>query len=248
MGCSRAGAGTGVPTAADPWVVRSQTAGVVADGQKGSGVIDGQVSDEWGGVLPGATVRISNPLLGIQEMMTGVNGDFMFVGLPPGHYDLQCELWGFTTYVQKAIAIAIGGHSQAKITLRPTTAAETITVTAEQPLIDTKKTGVGTNFTQETLGGGGGGYSYSAPKEEKHLAGPTVSAGVLNLQRRVSGVLPIRVDVPRAGTSYRFIRPLVLDEETTVTFAYSRRRSSCRAAARESVSQPGGRAFLTQHV
>ena len=46
------------------------------------------------------------------------------------------------------------------------------------------------------------------------------SANVLNLQKRVAGVLPVRVDVPRTGTSYRFVRPLVLDEETKVTFAY----------------------------
>jgi hypothetical protein len=46
------------------------------------------------------------------------------------------------------------------------------------------------------------------------------SSNVVNLQRRVAGVLPIRVDVPRAGNSYRFVRPLVLDEETRVTFKY----------------------------
>ena len=49
------------------------------------------------------------------------------------------------------------------------------------------------------------------------------SQNVLNLQRRVAGVLPVRVDVPRSGTSYQFVRPLVLDEETTVSFRYKRR-------------------------
>jgi hypothetical protein len=46
------------------------------------------------------------------------------------------------------------------------------------------------------------------------------SDNVLNLQRRVSGVLPVQVDVPRAGSSFSFIRPLVLDEETKLTFTY----------------------------
>jgi hypothetical protein len=46
------------------------------------------------------------------------------------------------------------------------------------------------------------------------------SANVYSLQQRVSGVLPVRVDVPRAGNSYHFVRPLVLDEETKVTFTY----------------------------
>ena len=46
------------------------------------------------------------------------------------------------------------------------------------------------------------------------------SSNVTNLQQRISGVLPVRVDVPRAGNSYNFVRPLVLDEETRVTFTY----------------------------
>ena len=46
------------------------------------------------------------------------------------------------------------------------------------------------------------------------------SANVTSLQLRISGVLPVRVDVPRAGNSYHFVRPLVLDEETRVTFTY----------------------------
>jgi hypothetical protein len=49
------------------------------------------------------------------------------------------------------------------------------------------------------------------------------SPNVLNLQRRVAGVLPIRVDVPRAGIAYHFSRPLVVDDETRVSFHYSRR-------------------------
>jgi hypothetical protein len=46
------------------------------------------------------------------------------------------------------------------------------------------------------------------------------SSNVTNLQQRVAGVLPVAVEVPRAGNSYRFVRPLVLDEETKVTFTY----------------------------
>jgi hypothetical protein len=49
------------------------------------------------------------------------------------------------------------------------------------------------------------------------------SENVVNLQRRAAGVLPIPIDVPRAGSSHRFARPLVLDDETTVRFKYARR-------------------------
>jgi hypothetical protein len=46
------------------------------------------------------------------------------------------------------------------------------------------------------------------------------SVNVFNLQKKVSGVLPVQVDVPRAGNSYKFARALVLDEETKLTFNY----------------------------
>jgi hypothetical protein len=64
------------------------------------------------------------------------------------------------------------------------------------------------------------GVNAPITKATKGPASTEASANVYNLQRRVAGVLPIRIDVPRAGASYSFIRPLVLDEETKVTFRY----------------------------
>ena len=49
------------------------------------------------------------------------------------------------------------------------------------------------------------------------------SQNVVNLQARAAGVLPIRVDVPRAGVSHQFIKPLVVGAEATVTLRYKRR-------------------------
>jgi hypothetical protein len=49
------------------------------------------------------------------------------------------------------------------------------------------------------------------------------SQNVVNLQRKTAGVLPVRVDVPRAGTSHRFVKPLVVDQETVVKLRYKRR-------------------------
>jgi hypothetical protein len=46
------------------------------------------------------------------------------------------------------------------------------------------------------------------------------SINVQNLQRRAAGVLPVRIDVPRKGQSHVFVRPLVVGEETTLSFRY----------------------------
>jgi len=57
-------------------------------------------------------------------------------------------------------------------------------------------------------------------KKSAELADTAASPNVANLQKRVAGVLPIPVDIPRAGASFRFVRPLVIDEETHLTFSY----------------------------
>ena len=85
-------------------------------------------------------------------------------------------------------------------------ASTTVEVTAEAPMIE------GLNPR------GDSGREKKKKQAEQQASGP--SSNVMNLQRRVAGVLPVRVDVPRAGTSYSFVRPLVLDEETKVTFNY----------------------------
>jgi len=46
------------------------------------------------------------------------------------------------------------------------------------------------------------------------------SDNVVNLQKRVAGILPVRIDVPKSGRSYRFVRTLVMDEETRISFNY----------------------------
>jgi hypothetical protein len=51
-------------------------------------------------------------------------------------------------------------------------------------------------------------------------AGNELSQNMQNLQKRAAGVLPVRLDVPRAGRSHTFVRPLVMDEETRVAFRY----------------------------
>jgi hypothetical protein len=68
--------------------------------------------------------------------------------------------------------------------------------------------------------GRGSGQIQVVPQRTPPVTSNQASSNVINLQRRVSGVLPIRVDVPRAENSYTFVRPLVLDEETKMTFKY----------------------------
>ena len=66
-----------------------------------------------------------------------------------------------------------------------------------------------------------GGRDQDAAQQMAQEGAPSVNVQLL--QRRAAGVLPVRIDVPRAGTSHRFIKPLVVDKETVVTFRYQKR-------------------------
>jgi len=78
--------------------------------------------------------------------------------------------------------------------------------------------------TVEVTGEAINGRDYSELRELKKVPQQNSPSGnVLDLQKRVAGVLPVAIDVPRAGTSFSFVRPLVLDEETKVTFSYKSR-------------------------
>src|SRR5687768_6479720 len=65
----------------------------------GTATIRGTIEDTSGGVLPGATVTLTNA--GTKTMQTAVSNDrggFSFTGVFPGAYDLKVELEGFKTY------------------------------------------------------------------------------------------------------------------------------------------------------
>jgi len=53
---------------------------------------------------------------------------------------------------------------------------------------------------------------------------PQVSQNVLDLQRRAAGVLPIKIDVPRVGTSHQFVKPLLVDDVASVKLQYKARK------------------------
>ncbi|HEX2442728.1 MAG TPA: TonB-dependent receptor [Vicinamibacterales bacterium] len=115
-----------------------------------TGTVAGTVSDEQGGVLPGVTVTIvGNDRTA--TFTTEADGKYRFLNLPPGAYRLTAELTGFSTVVREGVVVVVGQNVDLPINLRVATVQETITVTGDSPIVDTKATGTATNFTQAEL-------------------------------------------------------------------------------------------------
>jgi hypothetical protein len=120
--------------------------------QEFRGRINGTVTDNTGAVLPGATVTATSPaLIQPQVQVTSEQGDFRFLALPPGVYEITFELSGFQTIKREGIRVVINQTLTVDQQLQVATLQETVTVTGESPIVDTSTTQMGTNFTKELL-------------------------------------------------------------------------------------------------
>ncbi|MGE3276275.1 MAG: TonB-dependent receptor [Vicinamibacterales bacterium] len=116
------------------------------------GRINGTVTDDTGAVLPGVTVTATSPaLIQPQVQVTGAAGDYRFIALPPGVYEVTFDLTGFQTVRREGIRVVINQTLTVDQQLQVATLQETVTVTGESPIVDTSTTQVGTNFTKELL-------------------------------------------------------------------------------------------------
>ncbi|HEX7137908.1 MAG TPA: TonB-dependent receptor, partial [Vicinamibacterales bacterium] len=120
-----------------------------AFGQAQTGNIYGKTQAKDGSILPGVTVTLTG-VGAPQTFVTDNTGAFRFLGLSPGTYSVKAELSGFGNSVRNGITVNVGRNADITMTLNPA-AAESITVTAEAPLLDVRKTGDGANVTKVEL-------------------------------------------------------------------------------------------------
>ena len=115
-----------------------------------TGTIAGAVTDQNGGALPGVTVEAASPnLQGTRTAVTGPDGAYRFVSLPPGAYRVTATLSGFST-VQKNATVQLDATASVDMQLRLATAEE-ITVTGEAPIVDITSTTTGSNYTAKVM-------------------------------------------------------------------------------------------------
>jgi len=99
----------------------------------------GAVTDESGAALPGATITLTHVETGaVRAAVTSETGTYNLSALPVGTYKVTATLEGFKTIVQEELRLAVGESANASFTMNVATLEETVTVTGESPLVDTK--------------------------------------------------------------------------------------------------------------
>ena len=119
---------------------------VSAFAQFQTGNIYGKVQAKDGSVLPGVTVILTG-VAAPTTTVTGPQGEFRFLSLSPGTYSLKAELAGYGSATRSGIGVRVGANADVTMTLNPSV-SESITVTAEAPLLDVRKSGTGVNITK----------------------------------------------------------------------------------------------------
>ena len=103
--------------------------------QAGVGAVRGIVKDSDGGVIPGATVRLSHPPDADRETVTNELGEFSFLGLVPGHYTVTATLAGFKP-TTRPIEVRVDGIVRLSLELEVGGMTETVTVAGESPRVN----------------------------------------------------------------------------------------------------------------
>ena len=168
------------------------------------GEVGGVVADQNGALIPNAEVNVTNTQTGTTlTTRSDAEGLWRIAGMQPGATKVTITSPGFAN-VQYDLNLQASKPARIGTTMEASGASEVVTVTSNAADINSRR-------IEDMV------------KKNQTAQLNTQSQNVFNLQRRVAGILPVPVEVPRSGKSYRFVRPLVMEEETRITFNYKSR-------------------------
>ncbi len=115
-----------------------------AQAQSTGGRVLGRVSDPSGAVVAGVKITLTNTATSVsRDVTTNADGDYVFVEVVPGPYQVQFEHAGFKTNIQKSVTVEVNQVVTLNNVLQLGTTQEVVEVTSEAPLVETTSTQMG---------------------------------------------------------------------------------------------------------
>lgn len=109
-----------------------------------AGDFEGTVRDTTGGVLPGATLVLTNVDTGVSRAsVTNELGRYRMPAVPAGSYTLEVSLDGFATVQRSGLTLEVGQVATVDVTLPAAGVSQEVTVTADAPVIERGRTQTG---------------------------------------------------------------------------------------------------------
>jgi hypothetical protein len=125
---------------------------LAAFGQTANGTITGTVTDPAGAVIAGAPIQAKNAATGaVYPVATSATGNYTLSELPVGTYEISVTAPGFKKATRTGVEVASQTTFRVDFQLQVGSATESVTITAEAPLLKTESGELAHNVTTETL-------------------------------------------------------------------------------------------------
>jgi outer membrane receptor protein involved in Fe transport len=114
--------------------------------------LSGTVKDTTGGTIAKAAITLRETDTNRTYSTTSNdNGLYIFVSVPPGHYELNTEATGFAKSTQAGIVLTVGQTATVGVILRVAGGTEKVVVTTETPVIEPTKTEISQVLEEQTI-------------------------------------------------------------------------------------------------
>ena len=112
--------------------------------QSTGGRIRGTVMDATGGAVPGATVTLINEAThATRSVQSGATGEYIFLEVPVGTYEVDAISQGFKKSTRKGIVLDLNEVLTVDVTLQVGGSTDVVEVTGAPPVVDTTSTQLG---------------------------------------------------------------------------------------------------------
>jgi hypothetical protein len=124
----------------------------IAHSQTGTTSLRGSITDKSGGAIPGVKVTLKNPALSVERTTTtGATGQYEFLALPPGTYELAVEKQNFQRYLQSNLQLLVNSPATQDVQLQVGSPTQTVEVSSQADTLNTTDASLGNAFSERQV-------------------------------------------------------------------------------------------------
>jgi hypothetical protein len=127
-------------------------ASVSAQSEVGGATLTGSVTDQTVAAVAGAKVTVTQAETGFSRTTeTNAAGLYRFARLPVGRYDVLVEMSGFKPAKRTNVSLSVGAVANIEVSLEVGSSQETVTISAEAPVVETTRSQNSTVVSQKAV-------------------------------------------------------------------------------------------------